>query len=109
MMKYVCMNCGEILDEDELDHIVERDTGEGGYGGVMWQTDVCPHCGEESIEEAKKCPICGEYHGKDDLFCADCEDMIKRQWETLLKAIYGDDYTDEDACEVARYIGEVIV
>ena len=41
----ICNDCGHVFDESEL----------GDYG-------ECPLCDSTDTEEAKECPICGEYH-----------------------------------------------
>ena len=105
-MKYVCSECGEIFDEDEAKTIYERDTGEGGYGSVIWSYDVCPFCGSEDLEEARECPICGEWHDPDSgELCEDCKKDIKALWLNLLENLPD----SADANEVARYIAEELV
>lgn len=104
MEKYVCAECGEIFDEDEAKTIYERDTGEGGYGNVIWSYDLCPFCGSEDLEEARECPICGEYHGGESDVCDTCLEDIETAWKELLTK-----FPDgADAGEIARYIAEVL-
>jgi predicted nucleic acid-binding Zn-ribbon protein len=44
-MKLICNDCGHVFDESEW----------GDYG-------ECPSCNSADTEEARECPICGEYH-----------------------------------------------
>ena len=41
---------------------------------------ICPECGDEDIELAKRCPRCGRYYTKDEFdgfdFCPNCVDTI---------------------------------
>lgn len=105
MDRYFCEECGHVATEDELDYYEERDTGEGGYGNVMYSEARCPECGSEDLIEAKECPICGEWHGNDDVICDPCTVEIKKAWDELLAK-----FADEaDACEIARFIAEELV
>lgn len=105
MDRYFCEECGHVATEDELDYYEERDTGEGGYGNVMYSLPLCPECGSEDLIEAKECPICGEWHGNDDVICDPCTEDIRKAWSELLAKF--PDHADE--CEIVRYIGEVIL
>lgn len=105
MEKYVCVECGEVFDKDQAEYYVERDTGEGGYGNVMYSAMLCPVCGSEDIDDAKFCPVCGEWHGReDDIICEDCAKDIETAWSELM-----DKFPGGDEYEIARYISEVLL
>lgn len=105
MDRYFCKECGHVATEDELDYYEERDTGEGGYGNVMYSEARCPECGSEDLIEAKLCPVCGEWHGNDNVICDPCTEDIRKAWIELLAKF--PDHADE--CEIVRYISEVIL
>lgn len=67
---YYCNNCKSEFDEPERSNI----TFEEYYGVDHLFPDshrmdilVCPHCGEDDIEEMRECDRCGEYCLEDDL------------------------------------------
>lgn len=106
MEKYVCVECGEVFDKYQAKYYEERDTGEGGYGNVMYSAMLCPVCGSEDIDDAKLCPVCGEWHGReDDIICEDCAKDIEMAWKELLDKFSG----GADEYEIARYISEVLL
>lgn len=51
-----CQNCGCLIDNN--------------------QTDECPYCRYDGLEEVSRCRVCGEYHPSRDMintdFCEDC-------------------------------------
>lgn len=74
MSKYVCLECGEIFSEDEVD------TWEETHGldcGPYEKRSGCPYCGG-AYTEAYRCDGCGEwitgqYIKVDDMrFCDGC-------------------------------------
>lgn len=66
-MKYMCCNCGAVIDEEDM--------------SVYWDEDGkderCPKCGGGDFEEAVKCLFCEEYFFESDLNNELCEDCIK--------------------------------
>lgn len=106
MKKLICEACGHVFDESDTEWLEERDTGEGGYGGLICATAICPECHSEALSDAVECPICGELHSEedDDLICDECRKRIEDLWKDLLGKL--EDGADE--CEVARYIAEVL-
>lgn len=72
-MKYICDDCGSVLDEDDLR--TERSYVSDYMGGCYEDYSVC-HCGG-SVSEASTCDICGEYFHDDDLYSGVCEDCLK--------------------------------
>lgn len=106
MKKLICEDCGHVFDDGDADWLEERDTGEGGYGGLICATAICPECHSEALSDAVECPICGELHSEedDDLICDECRKVIEKLWAQLLAGL--PDTADE--CEVARYIAEVL-
>ena len=62
MTMYVCVDCGAVLDADEIGSVMQWD-GEGALGGWHSMEDYCPSCGSDNIEEAERCTECDEYFG----------------------------------------------
>lgn len=69
---YVCVKCGRLFTDEDVPTYKNKHTE---LEGNWYETfiDDCP-CGG-TLEEAKKCIVCGEYHCEDDfieevcLFC----------------------------------------
>lgn len=65
-----CLDCGAILEEDELDSVDCLICDEGGYRASE-REDRCPKCGGSSLDDVVACVECGEYHyvahGTDDV------------------------------------------
>lgn len=57
MSKYVCLECGEVFDENEIDCWEET---HGLDCGPYEQRSGCPYCGGAYVE-AHLCDACGEY------------------------------------------------
>ena len=76
---FLCVECGRLLEDDEYVHSIEPH-GE--------EFDVCPYC-YGALEEAHKCPICGEYFKEEDLTNGICDDCANKdfEYETALKYI----------------------
>ena len=79
MGKYVCLECGNVFDEDEVVTWIE-DHGLD-YGGERWSGSPCCH---ENYIEAVRCDCCDEYITTDKYveiddkkYCWDCV-TIKR-------------------------------
>lgn len=74
-MKYVCENCGEVIDEEDI----------GSRSCFIGYSGDCPcyeeyenecSCGGRYVE-GRECAVCGEFVARDDLFgdegiCRDC-------------------------------------
>ena len=74
MSKYVCVECGNVFDEDEIVIWYERHGFE--FGGERWSGSPC--CKEYYVE-AQICDCCGEYITTDKYveiddkkYCWDC-------------------------------------
>ena len=75
MSTYVCLECGEIFDEDEVD--VWEETHGLDYGPYESRSG-CPCCGGAYVK-AHRCDSCGEYINTetyvevdDKLYCENC-------------------------------------
>lgn len=62
MTNYICLDCGEVFDDDDIERVMQWD-GEGVMGGWHSMEDCCPSCGSDNIEEAETCMECDEYFG----------------------------------------------
>ena len=103
-MKFVCNECDKIFEEDEAIYEEERDTGEGGYGGVIYSWPTCPHCGSECLNEAEECPVCHDDFNPDEgEICALCKKDISALWLNLLSNL-----PNADVDAVVTYIAEVL-
>lgn len=54
---YICNNCGETFRE--YDTYTEHHPYGNGTAEEVWA--ICPYCGDNDFDEAKKCERCGEY------------------------------------------------
>ena len=70
---FVCLECGNVFDEDEIVYWTERHGLE--YGGESWSGSPC--C-KGSYVDAYKCDCCGEWitdtyvEIDDQRYCEDC-------------------------------------
>lgn len=85
MGRFICKNCGKVLDEEDL--VVRLYSPETRYEPAEYTDPECPDCGSEDIWDAEECPICGEYYIKDDggAICPDCEEAIMAAIDDLAK------------------------
>lgn len=79
---FKCNECGCVFDADNSGRIKEY-YGEGSMrGAVNWI--VCPECGSDNFDEAKKCCCCGLYFSKenemviagDEWICRECAEEV---------------------------------
>ena len=66
-----CKICGAIFHEDDLEEKIIH----GDYYTPAERILRCPCCGENEVEEAKRCEHCGSYYTEDELtegFCDEC-------------------------------------
>ena len=49
-----------LITPTRPDYYEERDTGEGGYGGLIFYEVTCPYCGLEVEESDVICSNCGQ-------------------------------------------------
>lgn len=58
-MLYVCLNCGAVLDEDELKVCISQIGGEYPY---VWDEtyNTCPHCSSDKLKKYYGCLESGE-------------------------------------------------
>ncbi len=74
---YFCVECGKLIEEHQIEKWAEP------HGEQM---EGCPYC-YGALEEAHKCPICGEYFREEDLINGICGGCAKKdfEYETALK------------------------
>ena len=105
--KYICENCGEVFDEDEIKEVYTME-GEGVMRGPLYDHDECPHCGSEDISEARECiACCGYFSGYDPSsldYCPSYQNAIHEQNEENIESVkkyFNLDY--EDAIEIILF------
>lgn len=82
MTTYKCNDCGNVFTEDEL--LVHEEYvpyGDTAVRNDSLGTALCPYCKGEDIEEAAKCPVCGEWHTWTSEYidyCRECEEKTER-------------------------------
>ena len=72
-MKYICEDCGCILDEEWVVFQEDRDTG--------YKWIECPHCKSDDLSEAHECRECGKVVRDEDLCEGVCEDCFEEAVE----------------------------
>ena len=87
---YICNECGETCEDEDL-KFTKNYSEFQGQPVCEEQTDYACDCGGQ-YEEAKKCPLCGDYITSDKIVCDECaEDNA-----TVENALeYGEDYKTE--------------
>lgn len=82
MKYYYCNCCEEIISEEDLKVKWDSD------GHLFYYKDTCPNCGDDCLEEAGACAICGAPISPYDEYCDDCLDKAYRIWdETVCKVM----------------------
>ena len=107
--KYICDNCKENLYGYELKR-VEGEWIDCRYYGehIGWQYEgddyVCPYCGSYDLIKANVCPLCGEFHDKEESYGGYCEKCAEKAAtpENLIEWCDNSDYKEsmEINCEV---------
>ena len=86
---YYCERCGEFFSDPAYDYEDPSPSGislPAGYYAYY----ACPECGSRDIEEAKECPLCGEWMPRDKEFCEDCENKVADWLKELAESFTGD-------------------
>lgn len=95
-MTYMCLHCGEILEESDLGGFSSYFCDYGG-SEVYEELSCCPSCNGTDFAEAEECEICGDWHikehGYDDVqmydgYCHEC--LLKSTVEDCLKVAKGE-------------------
>ena len=77
---YICNNCGKTFD----DCVVVYDSVPYGSTNVDYPSEcVCPHCGDDDIEEVKVCS-CGDIATQGRL-CNNCAENFKFDIKEICK------------------------
>lgn len=95
---YICKNCGAVFEEPDIEAYDPSPDGVGLPRGY-YEIHYCPMCGGDWIEQADKCPSCGEYF-IGGIVCDDCRETLSdglnrlRQGMGLNKADFADAIAD---------------
>lgn len=88
---YICENCKGLFDEPRA---VRDFVGYRGDEPMSQMLYCCPHCGSDSIDEARLCTICGDLKGERDVrdgICFCCIDRVKEAFDTLVSKEFTED------------------
>jgi hypothetical protein len=81
-MKYICLDCNSVFDEDERESVGHCDCGGYRCSGQCGCELVCPSCRSANYDEAYCCEFCGEYFAAEymnDGVCIDCEKTLENE------------------------------
>ena len=69
-----CNDCQQFIEEEDT-KIRREKVGEYAGAPAYRSYVYCPQCGSDQLEEARRCPVCGEWK-PDDLYdyCEACRD-----------------------------------
>lgn len=99
----ICDDCKRVF---ERPNGVREKVGEY-WGQPAYQTvDVCPFCHSDSISEAVKCEICGEYYTRDEMdgdVCDGCLYTYRFDLDTCEK------FCESDNCSSSVKISDLVV
>ena len=90
MKYYYCQRCDEFVPESDanVDTHTEIHREVDTRSEEEWYTLHCPHCGDELVEEARKC-ICGEPIRDDGRhLCPDCFDDMETMFEDMRREVH---------------------
>ena len=72
-MSYWCDECETILEESDL-KFRKSELEDSRY---PWQMIAqCPYCGNEALEDAGSCEICGDPIKPGEHYCRECEEKL---------------------------------
>jgi predicted RNA-binding Zn-ribbon protein involved in translation (DUF1610 family) len=71
---WICDICKSEVRSDEVKKVWLSLTDDPRDKVEYW---LCPYCGEEYLEEADECEICGRIVKKDDMIDGVCDDCIE--------------------------------
>ena len=86
----ICNDCGCVFGEDEARIEQDKDYVDNGLGLECIRCDNilhCPNCDSEDIEEAKECPVCGEYFYPESKYdvCPNCIENAKDDYKIAIE------------------------
>ena len=85
---FKCMNCGEIIREDEVKTIVINSEPPFYEYGAS-----CPVCGEIDLDTMQTCPVCGKaYDDVEKEVCPECAGRIRETFSMYMAIIFDDRY-----------------
>lgn len=99
---YKCLNCGAVFDYPDYE---DDFTSEYFGRSVTHHISVCPECRSDELDTAERCQLCGEYHSGESDYCADCVDLIKDYFDSVIAEVserfgYGKDKITEAIKEI---------
>lgn len=99
---YKCLNCGAVFDYPDYE---DDFTSEYFGKSVTHHISVCPECRSDELDTAERCQLCGEYHSGESDYCADCVDLIKDYFDSVIAEVserfgYGKDKITEAIKEI---------
>ena len=102
-MAYKCLKCGKIFDEPSEERELRGFVG-GDY--AYENMAFCPHCGGD-FEETKKCELCGEEYGSDELHGGVCIHCINEKREDF-DAIYNISIGENISVEINALLASLL-
>lgn len=95
-----CSECQTILEETDLE-FRKAELEDCRYPWEM--IAKCPYCGNEALEDAWKCEVCGDPCPPGEDYCEECEEQM---YKIVDKAVMemGGDYVDAKE-KLMDYIG----
>lgn len=99
---YKCLNCGAVFDYPDYE---DDFTSEYFGRSVTHHISRCPECRSDELDTAERCQLCGEYHSGESDYCADCVDLIKDYFDSVIAEVserfgYGKDKITEAIKEI---------
>lgn len=100
MADYKCLNCNELLDEDELDYVSNR------YGEYYKRERVCPYCKSNDIEGLKECPYCDEVILESEDCCEECAEAFNSAID-IHRMFKTSEHMETAGIEINPYLAEM--
>lgn len=83
---YLCLDCDNVFDEDE---VVVKENRIDGYFDFCWEE--CPNCEGGNFVEAVQCDYCGEWFPKDD-----AENMGMEETDLMCKKCFVAEFGEDE-------------
>lgn len=94
---YICGKCGCTFERPTVERYDPSPDGISLSGGY-YEVHYCPKCGSDDVNEAERCPSCGEWMPYNKaVLCDECDHLLDEGLEKLRHSMGLDEDTFNEA------------